>query len=80
MSKKNQATDRAYRLGQKKDVREIDLLTVGTIENDQISTQLLKDKLSKTVLDGNGITGKNIKFSDMLKDIFKNTDLLENNF
>ena len=80
MSKKNQATDRAYRLGQKKDVKEIDLLTVGTIENDQISTQLLKDKLSKTVLDGNGITGKNIKFSDMLKDIFKNTDLLENNF
>ena len=47
----NQASDRVYRIGQKKSVQVIKLVTEGTIEEKIIKIQESKRKLSENLLE-----------------------------
>ncbi len=47
-----QAQDRAYRLGQHRDVRVYRLITAGSIEENIYLRQVYKQQLSKNAVDG----------------------------
>ena len=51
MAVENQASDRAYRIGQKKSVQVIKLVTEGTIEEKIIKIQENKKQLSENLLE-----------------------------
>lgn len=64
----NQATDRAHRIGQKKTVEVIKIITKGTIEEKIIDLQNKKKELSDKIVDGS-IRDKDIVSSLTEKDI-----------
>ncbi len=72
----NQATDRAHRIGQTKNVEVIHLITKGTIEEKILDLQSKKQMLSDKIIDGD-IRDKNI-ISELTKEDIKNLLSYEN--
>ncbi len=72
----NQATDRAHRIGQTKNVEVIHLVTKGTIEEKILDLQNKKRILSDKIIDGE-VRDKNI-ISDLTKEDIKNLLAFEN--
>ena len=71
----NQAVDRCFRIGQKKDVIVYRLVTMGTIEEKIYRRQIYKKGMNLVTIDqtGNGAKGGQQDFEKY----FKNTDLFE---
>ena len=67
----SQATDRAHRIGQKKDVEVIKLIAKGTIEESIINLQNDKKDLIEDILSGNSIKNSSIN-RDMIQELVKN--------
>ena len=72
----NQATDRAHRIGQTKNVEVIHLITKGTIEEKILELQNKKRILSDKIIDGD-VRDKNI-IADLTKEDIKNLLSYEN--
>ncbi len=62
----NQATDRAYRLGQTKDVLVFKLIMKDTIEEKILRLQEFKEKLSEDILQNSDITLSSLSKSELL--------------
>ena len=56
MAAQNQATDRAYRIGQTREVNVYRLIAAGTIEENILKLQEAKQNLVDQVLSGNQIS------------------------
>ena len=69
----NQAVDRIFRIGQKKDVIVYRLVTMGTIEEKIYRRQIYKKGMNLATIDANGKNGGQQDFEKY----FKNTDLFE---
>lgn len=67
----SQATDRAHRIGQKKDVEVIKLVAKGTIEENIINLQNDKKDLIEDILSGNSIKTSSIN-KEMIQELVKN--------
>ncbi|MGN0482213.1 MAG: SNF2 helicase associated domain-containing protein [Lachnospiraceae bacterium] len=63
----NQATDRAYRLGQENVVTVYKLVTEGTIEEKIVAIQEKKQKLAQEVLEGEGINSAGFSREELLQ-------------
>ena len=63
----NQATDRAYRLGQENVVTVYKLVTEGTIEEKIVAIQEKKQKLAQDVLEGEGIDSTGFSREELLE-------------
>ena len=72
----NQATDRAHRIGQTKNVEVIHLINKGTIEEKILDLQNKKRKLSDTLIDGS-IRDKNV-LSELTEEDIRNLLSYEN--
>ena len=66
-----QATDRAHRIGQKKEVEVIKLVAKGTIEESIINLQNDKKDLIEDILSGNSIKSSSIN-KEMIQELVKN--------
>ena len=67
----SQATDRAHRIGQKKEVEVIKLVAKGTIEESIINLQNDKKDLIEDILSGNSIKSSSIN-KEMIQELVKN--------
>ena len=76
MSAQNQATDRAHRIGQTKNVEVIHLINKGTIEEKILDLQNKKRKLSDTLIDGE-LRDKNV-LSELTEEDIRNLLSYEN--
>lgn len=63
----NQASDRAYRIGQKNDVTVYKLIMKDTIEERIMELQKEKNALAEKVLSGEGVSSASISREDLLK-------------
>lgn len=63
----NQATDRAYRLGQENVVTVYKLVTEGTIEEKIVNIQEKKQKLAQKILEGEGIDSAGFSREELLE-------------
>ena len=63
----NQATDRAYRMGQKKAVTVFKLITKNTLEEKIYELQIQKAALSTSVMGVDGMTPSNLSREELLE-------------
>lgn len=65
LAAQNQATDRAHRIGQTKEVSVIRLVATGTIEEKILDLQASKQELAEAVLAGEGMNLKELSWEDL---------------
>eukprot|EP01132_Coremiostelium_polycephalum_P008549 gene8549-10512_t len=73
-----QAVDRVYRIGQKRNVIVYRLVTPGTIEEWKYRRQVYKGSLSKSILSMSDENGKPTNKVSIVSDYFKAADLIDN--
>ena len=66
LSAKNQATDRAYRIGQEKNVQVYNLITKNTLEENILDLQIKKGELADSMINGSADIIKKLTMKDIL--------------
>lgn len=66
LSAKNQATDRAYRIGQEKNVQVYNLITKNTLEENILDLQMKKGELADSMINGSADIIKKLTMKDIL--------------
>ena len=66
LAAQNQATDRAYRIGQERDVSVYKLICAGTIEERIVAMQESKRELAENLLSGEGVRSATLTRDDVL--------------
>ena len=67
LAAQNQATDRSYRIGQKKMVTVYRLIAKGTIEEGILDLQKSKNRLAENILGAEDVSSANLSREDLLR-------------